>query len=93
MATEQEKERLLRLLDAHGQQFLSAFNIPAAPKHKAKDSDGSEPEEEWAGFGSSPNRGNFEAASDSEHDGACNQSYKVPQIRYFRRLGTRERVG
>lgn len=60
-----DEERLLSILHAHGQQFLSAFDTPA-PKRGVNDSDDSdsESEEEWAGFGSS--RSTSESASGSE---------------------------
>lgn len=80
MTAQNDKERLLSLLHAHGQQFLTAFDIPATPKHEAKDSDVSESEEEWTGLGSSPNRGTCGTTSDGEYYGACNQSPKVPSI-------------
>lgn len=69
MTGQNDKERLLSILHAHGQQFLSAFDILATPKHETNDSDGSEPEEEWTGFGSPDNRGTSETASDCERDG------------------------
>ncbi|KAF8558889.1 hypothetical protein OG21DRAFT_1595169, partial [Imleria badia] len=69
MTAQNDKERLLSLLHAHGQQFLSTFDIPTAPKHEAKDSDSSESEEEWTGIGSSSNRGTSGTASDGEYDG------------------------
>jgi len=71
MTTQNDKERLLSILHAHGQQFLSAFDIPSTLKHETKDSDGSESEEEWTGFGSSVSRGTSGIASDGEHDGGA----------------------
>ncbi|KAH0840024.1 hypothetical protein J3R83DRAFT_987 [Lanmaoa asiatica] len=59
MTTQSDEERLLSILHAHGQQFLSAFDIPATPKHETNDSGGSEPEEEWTGFDSSATWGTF----------------------------------
>jgi hypothetical protein len=66
MTTQKDKERLLSVLHAHGQQFLSAFDVPVAPKHETKDS---EPEEEWTGICSLANMRTSETASDGEHDG------------------------
>lgn len=65
-----DEQRLLSILHAHGQQFLSAFDIPA-PKREANDSDGSdsESEEEWTGLGSSANGSAFETPSDNARDG------------------------
>ena len=71
MTAQKDKERLLSILHAHGQQFLSAFDIPAPPKHKTKDPDGSVSEEEWTGCGSLANTDTSEIASNAsgEHDG------------------------
>lgn len=63
MTTQNDKERLLSILHAHGQRFLEGvFDVPAAPKQETHG------EEEWTGFGS-PARGHTsEIASDSERD-------------------------
>lgn len=68
MTTPDDKERLLSILHAHGQQFLSSFDI-SAPKHEANDSNDlhSESEEEWTGFGSSTSS-TSNADSDDERD-------------------------
>ena len=68
MTAQKDKERLLSILHAHGQQFLTAFDIPAAPKHETKDSDDSESEEEWTGIRSLADMGTSETVSDGERD-------------------------
>lgn len=77
--TQNDQERLLSILHAHGQQFLSAFDIPATPKHEPNDSNDSEPEEEWTGFGSPANGGtSAETVSDDERNGGAQLILKPP---------------
>jgi hypothetical protein len=76
MSDADDHQRLLQILEAHGQQFLNSFGQPPKPsssKRKLEESDDSsasgEEDEEWHGFGS----GNV--GSDDPKDGGSIDSF------------------
>ncbi|KAG9317554.1 hypothetical protein JVU11DRAFT_1760 [Chiua virens] len=94
MTTQNDKERLLSILNTHGQQFLSAFDILSTKKFETNDRNDSESEEEWKGIGSSESAGGSsasESALDDEHDSGSEQgddgftasSSRTPNVTVF----------
>lgn len=81
MSDADDHQRLLQILEAHGQQFLNSFGHPPKPSsskrklEESNDSSASEEDEEWNGFGTTGNVGSDgsegEGSIDSFH-GALN---------------------
>ena len=73
MSDADDHQRLLQILEAHGQQFLDSFGQPPKPsssKRKLEESDDSsdtgERDEEWHGFGT------LKVPSDNSEDDSLN---------------------
>lgn len=79
MSDANDHQRLLQILEAHGQQFLNSFQQPQKPsssKGKLADFSGSSGEdEEWHGFGTGDT-----SSGDSEDGDLVNSFYGALQF-------------
>ncbi|KAL4075933.1 hypothetical protein J3A83DRAFT_4370150 [Scleroderma citrinum] len=88
--SDDEQERLLSLLEVHGQQFLSSFDLPPVLKKKklnnaSRASASSSLEEEWNGFGGSDSHGEDSSSEerDEEYPGDIASSSHTPDVTIF----------
>lgn len=79
MSDNNDRERLLQILETHGQQFLNSFKQPPKPpsgRGKLDDSSGSsEEDEEWHGFGTGG-----ASSGDSEDGNSMNSCHGALQF-------------
>ena len=94
MSDADDHQRLLQILEAHGQQFLNSFEQPPKPsssKRKLEETDDSsntdEGDEEWHGFGS------VKVPSDDSEDGLSNSLHGALHFPVVCLKGSYERRG
>jgi hypothetical protein len=80
MTDSESNEELLKVLEAHGRDFLNSFSLPSVSGKRKREPEEEKEEEEWSGIQmSSP-------SEDEAENGDINCYVVRPRLMYFKRI-------